>query len=249
MDEKTKKLLKELADRYETASFIEGDPSKFMHLFDDPADKEAAAFIASSLSFGNRAQFLGKIELILDLAAGNPERWIRTGAFEKDFAPGDTGRFYRFFTRADMNSFFRAYRSIILEHGSLGGFVARNCSGDALEAVEAICKRFREEGSRRVIPKDISSACKRVCMFLRWMTRSGSSVDIGIWSGFIDRKTLIVPLDTHVLAEAAKLGLAGGKTSSMSAALKLTAALAEVFPDDPARGDFALFGRGVANRS
>jgi hypothetical protein len=31
----------------------------------------------------------------------------------------------------------------------------------------------------------------------------------------------------------------------MSAARRLTAALAEVFPDDPLKGDFALFGYGV----
>jgi hypothetical protein len=33
----------------------------------------------------------------------------------------------------------------------------------------------------------------------------------------------------------------------MSAARRLTAALAEVFPGDPLRGDFALFGYGVNN--
>jgi len=31
----------------------------------------------------------------------------------------------------------------------------------------------------------------------------------------------------------------------MSAARRLSATLAEVFPDDPLRGDFALFGYGV----
>ena len=31
----------------------------------------------------------------------------------------------------------------------------------------------------------------------------------------------------------------------MSAARRLTATLAEVFPDDPLKGDFALFGYGV----
>ena len=82
-------------------------------------------------------------------------------------------------------------------------------------------------------------------MFLRWMVRSGSPVDLGLWSGFIDRRTLVVPLDTHVLQEAKKLGLLKSTSASMSAAKRLTAALAEAFPDDPVRGDFALFGFGV----
>ena len=38
---------------------------------------------------------------------------------------------------------------------------------------------------------------KKLNMFLRWMIRRDSAVDLGIWKSF-DRKELIVPLDTHV---------------------------------------------------
>ena len=76
------------------------------------------------------------------------------------------------------------------------------------------------------------------------MVRRGPSVDIGLWADFIDRRTLVMPLDTHVLAQARKLGLLSKESASMSTASKLTAAMAEVFPDDPLRGDFALFGLG-----
>lgn len=246
MDENTKKRLRALARRYETASFLEGDPSKFMHLVKSGADKEAAAFIASALSFGSRAQFLPKIAAILEAAGGKPDRWIRTGAFESVFRPCDERCFYRFFTYADMHSFFKAYALVMRSHGTLGGFVKSACAGDGVEAVRVICRRFAQEGSKAVIPKDCSSACKRVCMFLRWMARSGSPVDLGLWADFIDRKTLVIPLDTHVLQEARKLGLVKSACASMAAARRLTAALAEAFPDDPVRGDFALFGHGVS---
>lgn len=245
MDAKTKSTLRKYADRYETASFIEGDPSQFMHRVEGNANREATAFVASALSFGSRAQFLPKIQWILDRAERNVDRWIRTGAFERDFRPNDTRCFYRFFTYSTMNAFLRAYKGIMDEHGSLGGFVKTSCCGDAAKAVAAICARFCEAGSCAVIPQDSHSACKRVCMFLRWMVRSGSPVDLGLWSGFIDCKTLVVPLDTHVLQEAKKLGLLKSSSASMSAAKRLTAALAEAFPDDPVRGDFALFGYGV----
>lgn len=248
MDAKTKRLLRKLASRYETASFMEGDPSKFMHLPSGKEDKEAAAFIASALSFGSRAQFLPKIEYIMNLARNRPDRWVRSGEFKKTFKADDEKCFYRFFTYGDMNAFFSTYRSIMKDHGTLGSFVKSLCSGDALEAVGAICSKFSHERPSHVIPAKRSSACKRICMFLRWMTRTSSPVDIGLWSDFIDKKSLIVPLDTHVLSEAEKLGLVRGKTSSMSTALKLTAALAEAFPDDPVRGDFALFGSGIDRR-
>ena len=247
MDSKTRALLRKYADKYESAAFIDGDPSWFMHQVRGRANQEATAFVASALSFGSRAQFLPKIQWLLDRADGDLDRWIRSGAFERDLRPGDDRCFYRFFTFATMNAFFRAYRGIMQEHGSLGGFVRTRCEGDAVKAVAAICSRFCEGGSCGVIPQDHHSACKRVCMFLRWMVRSGSPVDLGLWSDFIDRRTLVVPLDTHVIQEAKRLGLMKGASASMSAARRLTAALAEAFPDDPSRGDFALFGYGVSN--
>ena len=39
------------------------------------------------------------------------------------------------------------------------------------------------------------------------------------------------------------------KTASMSAALKLTQELSKIFPEDPLKGDFALFGYGVNNKN
>ena len=82
-------------------------------------------------------------------------------------------------------------------------------------------------------------------MFLRWMVRSGSPVDLGLWSDFIDRRKLIMPLDTHVLQQSVRLGLLQSKTATMNTARRLTDKLAEIFPDDPLKGDFALFGYGV----
>ena len=43
-------------------------------------------------------------------------------------------------------------------------------------------------------------------MFLRWMVRKGSPVDIGIWSELIDRRTLIIATHTHVIQQAMQLG-------------------------------------------
>jgi hypothetical protein len=42
-----------------------------------------------------------------------------------------------------------------------------------------------------------------------------------------------------------RLGLLESASASMNAARRLTVTLAEVFPDDPLKGDFALFGYGV----
>jgi uncharacterized protein (TIGR02757 family) len=77
------------------------------------------------------------------------------------------------------------------------------------------------------------------------MVRDNSPVDLGLWAEKIPRTSLIMPMDTHVLTEAGKLGLVQSRTASMAAARRLTAKMAEIFPDDPLKGDFALFGYGV----
>lgn len=245
MDKAIKQKLKELADKYETTGFLEADPSKFMHLVEGAANQEAAAFIASSLSFGSRSQFLPKIAEILDLAEMNPDRWVRQGMFENNFKPGDHQTFYRFYSRSDMNMFFKTYQNIMHNCGSLGGLIKSDKCLSALDAVKSISQRFDNPPSRSPIPKDHRSACKRICMFLRWMVRDNSPVDIGLWAHLIDKKTLIMPLDTHVIHQSKNLGLLKNSNATMSSALKLTEAMKEVFPDDPVRADFALFGLGV----
>ncbi len=82
-------------------------------------------------------------------------------------------------------------------------------------------------------------------MFLRWMVRTDSPVDLGIWGELIDKRSLIMPLDTHVIQQAMRLKILTSKSATMASAQKLTSKLREVFPDDPLKADFALFGYGI----
>ena len=73
---------------------------------------------------------------------------------------------------------------------------------EAIVAIEALCTFFAEQQVIGIVPKNTSSSCKRICMFLRWLVRNNSSVDLGIWHDFINKQSLIIPLDTHVLQQA-----------------------------------------------
>ena len=66
----TAALLREYASRYETADFLNGDPSWFMHQVEPVADRVMLAFLASSLSYGNRTQFFPKIQYMLTWQCG-----------------------------------------------------------------------------------------------------------------------------------------------------------------------------------
>lgn len=269
MTEKLKNKLRELADKYEVASFCEADPSQFLRWYEPKKghgtiiDVEIASFIAAMLAFGSRKQFIPKIKNLLetsDRSLGSVSEWLRAGAYKKDFPTGIT-KFYRFYSYDDMQVFFGEFAEILNQYGSLGECIHKkltmisvperndfrtNSRGRSVapagDLASIISSAFPKSA---IVPKGYSSANKRIHMFLRWMVRRNSPVDLGLWN-WADPASLLIPLDVHVMQEAAKLGLIPENTSaSRKTAERLTAVLSEVFPGDPCRGDFALFGLGV----
>ena len=226
-----------LAKRFETKDFINDDPSQFMHRYSDPLQQERAAFIAASLSYGSRKQFIPKIDFLLQ-----KDTLLGDGCMLAD----NDECFYRLHTNRMVNRFLSVMDEIWAEYGSLGGMMRKNNVHTALDAVTLITSYFAQRNASHLVPKNSKSSCKRVCMFLRWMVRDNSPVDLGLWSDFIDKDSLIIPLDTHVIQEARRLGLLTSATGSMNTALKLSKRMKEFFPGDPTRGDYALFGLGVA---
>lgn len=245
MTQQLKEILITNARLYETSNFLQGDPSWFMHQVSGKLNQEAMAFVASVLSYGNRQQFMPKIQSLLELSQYQMHSWIHDGTFRHTF-PNDNSCFYRLYTNHQMTLFFEAYQHLMQQYGSLVDYIRLNAK-TGFEAVEAISRYFSGQGITGIIPKDTASPCKRICMFLRWMVRTDSPVDLGIWE-FIDKRTLIIPLDTHVMQQAQSLGLLNSKTTTMNTAIRLTRQLSEAFPDDPLKADFALFGYGVNHK-
>lgn len=237
MNEETKALLRQLAERYETADFLRCDPSQFMHHYTACADQEVVAFIASCLSFGQRKQFLKKIELIEQSMNGQPALWIkeRRYATDKLFAgksPAES--FYRMVTYGDLMALFdKMAGDNIFELQQEGKIV---CNTGTIQEHWA---------TPHLVPCDPKSTCKRLHMFMRWMVRVDSPVDLGLWSEYTSPASLTIPLDVHVCQEAVRLGLIERPTMSLATARRITEQARTIFPDDPARLDFALFGLGV----
>jgi len=94
------------------------------------------------------------------------------------------------------------------------------------------------------VPKKVSGTgtYKRYLMFLRWMVRS-DEIDLGLWAK-IDKKDLLMPLDTHTFKVSQKLGLLKRKTYDMKAVLELTETLKKFDSFDPIKYDFALYRLG-----
>jgi len=259
MNDDLKKKLEFLADKYEISAFTEQDPSQFLNWYKNKAQKsnqadiETAAFISAMLAFGNRKQFIPKIQQILTMADGSSgtiTSWLKTDAFKKDFPRGEN-KFYRFYSYDDMHIFFEELADILKNTASLGEYFYNQFNKDDFlpnedSAGEKMMACFAKAFPRsKIVPKGKNSANKRIHMFLRWMVRQNSPVDLGIWTWY-NPCDLIIPLDVHVMQESIKLGLLPQKSlASLKTAKLLTKQMELVFKDDPCRADFALFGLGV----
>jgi len=94
------------------------------------------------------------------------------------------------------------------------------------------------------VPKKVSGmgTYKRYMMYLRWMVRK-DALDLGLWSK-IDKKDLLLPLDTHTFKVSQRLGLLKRKTYDMKAAIEVTQRLRKFDKNDPIKYDFALYRLG-----
>lgn len=254
LDKPTISLLQQLAAKYETLSFINDDPSWFMHQVSGRHNQETIAFLASCLSYGSRKQFIPKIQMLFDFAHGDVYEWVKTGSFNADVPPS-AQCFYRLYNYEKMNSFLAILSEMMSEYGSIGEFaqaaIYNKVEGksDVVLVLEALGSWFADRGMKGIVPKPFTSLCKRPVMFMRWMVRDGSPVDLGLWADFIDKRNLYIPMDTHVVQMSQRIGLLPQSAPSWKSVEQLRLTMLQAFADDPAKGDFALFGYDVDNNS
>ncbi|MFT7880054.1 MAG: TIGR02757 family protein [Sulfurimonas sp.] len=162
--------------------------------------------------------------------------------------------YYRFQKSEDVIALFIALKRL-RDRESLENIFYQGYRKEAnlLDGLWALIKAIRESyplesygynflvGKR---PKKLSStgSYKRYMMYLRWMVRK-DSLDMGLWSK-IDKKDLIMPLDTHSFNVSKKIGLLKRKSCDMKAAIELTEGLRKFDPTDPIKYDFALYRLG-----
>ena len=216
---------------YHRADFIQSDPVQFPHRYTLKQDIEVSGLLTAIMSFGNRKQILKKADELHGLMGDSPYQYVLSCQWEKDFPSGATNSFYRMLSYADFYGYFRRL------------YIA-NTQFESLEEALMLYPGIPMEKLCAFLEVSAKSPQKKLNMFLRWMIRRDSEVDLGIWESF-DRRDLIVPLDTHVCRVAHYFKLTDTETFSLKNARQITAALATVFPDDPCLGDFALFGLGV----
>ncbi len=247
-----KPYLDSLVAYYEQPTFIDSDPIAVCHGFDDPRDQEVIGLYAALLAWGRRATILDKLMELCERMQQRPYAFVRDFDRSRD-APRLDGFKHRTFTSGDAIWFTANLRCLLQKHKNVEAIFAADHSRSAMDTGRAI-QGFSERMMRAHactpsrLQKHLArplrgSAAKRLCMFLRWMVRTGP-VDLGLWQS-IDMHQLVLPLDVHSGRQARDMGVLKRSSHDWKAALELTRVCRRLCPEDPARYDYAFFGLGV----
>ncbi|RXJ88983.1 TIGR02757 family protein [Arcobacter sp. CECT 8983] len=169
--------------------------------------------------------------------------------------------YYRFQNNEDVKTIFKTFRRMKQEDSLKNIFLETyKKDNDILESLDSLILRIHKVANytsqgmtflvssplKRKSQGDIkhigNAPYKRWMMYLRWMVRS-DNLDLGLWKE-VDKKDLILPLDTHTFKVSQKLGLLDRKTYDLKSAILITEKLREFDIIDPIKYDFALYRIG-----
>ena len=249
MAETIAEQLEALYERYNRRAFVSPDPVEFLYRYDDPADREIAALVASSLAYGRVRQINGSVAAVFGKTGPSPSRFLRetpAPSLRRAFS----GFRHRFTSGNEMADMLLGVRAVVEEYGSLGACFSACCDRRVQTVREAtdhfvqkLCAGFA--GCRNsLLPSPAKgSSCKRLHLFLRWMVRR-DDIDPGGWDD-IPASALIIPLDTHMHRVCLGLGLTKRRQADIKTALEITDAFRGMVPHDPVRYDFILTRPGI----
>jgi len=256
MKEEIVELLEKKYAFFNHPRFIEHDPIQIPHLFTKLQDREIMGFWVAMLSWGQRTTILNNAKKLIGMMDGAPHDFILNHQ-ETDLKKFESFT-HRTFQSTDALYFLQFFKRHYSSHTSLEtAFVLKNYEQN-LNTGQAINDFYTyffddkwapERTKKHVSTPKKNSACKRTCMFLRWMVRKDNQgVDFGLWKK-IKPQQLICPLDVHSQRTAEKLGLIVPGLANWKKAVELTEELKKMDPKDPVKYDFALYGMGIEEKT
>ena len=249
------KEIKSLLDRevnqrnnYDEISYDKPDPLLVASRYDD----EFVILLCALFAYGN-AKLIVKFLDSLDFSLLEKSDEI----IEKEL----DSFYYRFQNAQDIKIVFKTFKNLKNEDSLNSIFLkAYKKENSILEGIDALIQKihkianYNSQGFTFLISsvfkrdklgviKEIGNApYKRWNMYLRWMVRD-DNLDLGLWKG-VNKKDLILPLDTHTFKVSQKLGLLDRQTYDLKSALLITEKLKEFDNQDPIKYDFSLYRLG-----
>ncbi|MBP3419867.1 MAG: DUF2400 domain-containing protein [Marinifilaceae bacterium] len=234
-----KELLDSRLEGFDADSFVNADPLSIVYTLraklqrDDSYVKhiEIGALFVAMIAWGNRKMIRSNATKLMELMNWEPYRFLMNGDFE---SLPDGRCIHRTLFGKAFKEVCRALRDLYGKYESLEEYVlqGRGVSGGYVEQLAKIT------APARLGSVSGKSACKRLCMYLRWMVRTGVP-DLGLWSS-ISEGELYAVLDVHVVREARSRGLISGATANWRAVEELTSHYREWSECDPLKYDVVM---------
>ena len=242
---------------------LANDPLSFCHRYASPEDREIAGLVASCLAYGNVKIILRNLDTVFARLGPSPRRFVEEFEPERDGALF-AGFKHRFNDGRDLCALLLAARTMLDEADTIGEFFlgcydreADDITPSLTEFSTAILAMdYAPVFGSREIPADSyfpfffpspasGSACKRLCMYLRWMVRPAAGSDLGLWRE-VSAAKLVIPVDAHIQRISRYLGLTNRKQADWRMAREITQALRRLDPADPVKYDFSLCHLGIS---
>lgn len=230
MTEAIRQQLMDWAVKYNDPVYFQTDPIIFpRHFLASGAclqDIEIAGVFAAHFAWGRRAMIVRDCERLFDHMEWKPFEYVMAGQWRDD-----DSSIHRTVKWSDTAAICARLKDFYEAPGSR-----------SLEELDAPAMRKLVYGQK----EDPKAPNKKINMMRRWFVRDDGAVDLGIWK-HSSPADLVIPLDVHVYTQATALGLTDRRQKDLATALQITDAFRDIFPGDPVKGDFALFGYGVNN--
>ena len=220
------------AEEYNDPKYFQEDPiifpTRFARAYEagqaSLADVEISALLSAHLAWGRRAMIVRDCDRMFEEMAWRPYDYVMNGEYRDENAS-----LHRTIKWSEFAGICSRLQDIYSGCSSLEG----------LSDMDFRCRIFGQKEDRKAPNKKIS-------MMRRWLVRDDGKVDLGVWKES-STQNLILPLDVHVYEQASALGLTSRRQKDIVTAREITDAFREIWPEDPCKGDFALFGYGVTH--
>jgi uncharacterized protein (TIGR02757 family) len=242
---------------------LANDPLSFCHRYQSPEDREVVGLISAAFAYGNVKIILRSLEGIFGAMGGSPRSFVERFDARRGLKLFQ-GFKHRFNDGSDLCALLFACQIMLREAGSLEAWFLRfhdRTEPDVTSMLSGATAALKQLDYAPVfggdaIPADSyfpfffpspasGSACKRMCMFLRWMVRPADGIDLGLWQG-VRPDQLVIPVDAHIQRICGFLGFTARKQADWRMAQEITARLREIDPSDPVKYDFSLCHLGIS---
>jgi len=193
-------------------------------------DIEIGALLVAMISWGNRKVIVPTALNMLETEMHwHPVQFILNEEYEQSYQKAKNDCVYRTLNVPTFKAVCRSLHDALIGHSTMEEMF----TGLPTKQVIATICQWLEPAKIGTMDK---SACKRVCMFVRWMTRQ-EAPDLGIWKSR-SQSDLYAVMDTHV--QQLTQSLLKNKRPTWKSCEELTNIFKQWDSEDPLKYDIAL---------